>query len=337
MLHHLKIGKFTLRIRALVDLHLPVYKGSTFRGGFGSALRSVVCALKRQECSGCLLRDRCVYVYVFETPPPPGSERLRLYKTVPHPFVIEPPLDERRHVPAGETVEFGLVLVGRAMEVLPYFIYAFMHLGERGLGKRRGAFRLEEVLSEGPRGPQSIYHRESGSLTAPEGVPTGEWIGRRVDELGGSPVLRLSFLTPGRVKHADHLVESPQFHHLIRALLRRFSSLSYFHGGTPLELDYRGLIDAAAAVRRVGSTTRWYDWERYSTRQKERMSLGGFIGDLDFEGDLAPFLPLLAWGELLHVGKGVSFGLGQYVMTGRLDLNGNKRRDETVDAASGNG
>jgi hypothetical protein len=322
MLNHLRIGKFTLKIRAANDLHLPVYKGSTFRGGFGGALRQVVCALKRQECSSCLLRERCVYVYVFETPPPPDSERLRLYKTVPHPFVIEPPLDETRHVSAGETVEFGLVLIGRAMEYLPYFIYAFMHLGEKGLGKGRGAFRLEEVLSDEPQGLQSIYHGDSGTLSAPDGIPTDAWIGKRVAELRDGTGLRLSFLTPGRVKHAGHLVESPEFHHLVRTLLRRLSSLSYFHGGEPLDLDYRGLIDAAAAVRRVGGSTRWYDWERYSTRQKERMSLGGFIGELDFEGDLTPFLPILAWGELLHVGKGVSFGLGKFMMAGCPDGNG---------------
>lgn len=315
MLNHMKIGKFTLRIRALDDLYLPSYKGATFRGGFGLALRQVVCALKRMECSRCLLRDRCVYVYIFETPPPAGSERLRLYRTVPHPFVIQPPLTEARTIPAGDTVDFGLILVGRAMEYLPYFIYAFMHLGEQGLGKRRGKFCLEEVVSEEPPGMLPIFQAETGALLAPLGVPTDTWIQKRVDELRDSPSLRLTFLTPGRVKHADHLVENPDFHHLIRALLRRLSSLSYFHGGRPLELDYRGLIDAAAGVHRHGSTLRWHDWERYSTRQKERMSLGGFVGTVEYEGNIEPFLPLLAWGELLHIGKGVSFGLGRYVLS----------------------
>ena len=34
----------------------------------------------------------------------------------------------------------GLVLIGKAMDALPYFVYAFMHLGQIGLGKGRGKF-----------------------------------------------------------------------------------------------------------------------------------------------------------------------------------------------------
>lgn len=37
------------------DAELPCYKGSTFRGVFGRALKKVVCALKQQECETCLL------------------------------------------------------------------------------------------------------------------------------------------------------------------------------------------------------------------------------------------------------------------------------------------
>jgi len=40
------------------DAVLPYYKGSTFRGVFGHALKKVVCALRRQDCYGCLLREK---------------------------------------------------------------------------------------------------------------------------------------------------------------------------------------------------------------------------------------------------------------------------------------
>ncbi len=41
------------------------------------------------------------------------------------------------------------------------------------------------------------------------------------------------------------------------------------------------------------------------------MVLGGLVGSLTLEGDLAPFGPLLRTGEILHVGKGATFGLGR--------------------------
>ena len=41
------------------------------------------------------------------------------------------------------------------------------------------------------------------------------------------------------------------------------------------------------------------------------MTLGGFVGTLDLEGDLAPFIPLLRTAEIVHLGKGATFGLGR--------------------------
>ncbi|MBM4288825.1 MAG: hypothetical protein FJ135_11930, partial [Deltaproteobacteria bacterium] len=68
------------------ELLLPAFKGSALRGAFGHALKKVTCVQRRAACDDCLLRATCVYLYVFETPPPPDSRRLRLYPAAPHPF-----------------------------------------------------------------------------------------------------------------------------------------------------------------------------------------------------------------------------------------------------------
>ncbi|MGB9716175.1 MAG: CRISPR system precrRNA processing endoribonuclease RAMP protein Cas6, partial [Thermodesulfovibrionales bacterium] len=104
-----------------------------------------------------------------------------------------------------------------------------------------------------------------------------------------------------------------EFHILIRNLLRRLSLLSYFHcGGEPAELDFKKIIEMAKRVNLKERNLRWYDWERYSTRQDTRMKMGGFVGDIIFEGYIEPFMPFIKAGEILHVGKGTSFGLGKY-------------------------
>lgn len=36
--------------------------------------------------------------------------------------------------------------------------------------------------------------------------------------------------------------------------------------------------------------------------------MGGFIGEITFEGNIEPFMPLIRAGEVLHVGKGTGFG-----------------------------
>ena len=60
-------GKYLFTSTFTNDAILPHYKGSTFRGIFGQALKKVVCALKKQECKDCLLREKCVYSFVFES------------------------------------------------------------------------------------------------------------------------------------------------------------------------------------------------------------------------------------------------------------------------------
>jgi CRISPR/Cas system endoribonuclease Cas6 (RAMP superfamily) len=43
--------------------------------------------------------------------------------------------------------------------------------------------------------------------------------------------------------------------------------------------------------------------------------LSGFVGEVSFEGDLAPFVPYLKLGEYVHVGKNAVFGNGWYEIT----------------------
>jgi len=41
------------------------------------------------------------------------------------------------------------------------------------------------------------------------------------------------------------------------------------------------------------------------------------LGRFDLKGDLTPFVPLLRAAEILHVGKGATFGLGRIAVEGR--------------------
>ncbi len=311
-LEHMKVGKFQFRIRALENIGLPAFHGATLRGGFGQALKGVACALRNQGCDGCLLRNQCVYLYLFDTPPPADAAMMRLYPAAPHPFVIEPPEAYTRVTAPGETLEFNLVLIGRALEYLAYFTYAFIRLGKQGLGRGRGKFDLEEISIAAGNGATPIYRQSEKTLRQPLVPDSAETLVQRVRQLSGSTRLSLRFITPTRIKFAEKLVEKPDFHHLIRSLLRRISSLSYFHCGTRLELDFRDLIERAQTIRRDDYRLRWVDRERYSTRQKQHMTLGGFVGEVSFEGDFTEFLPFLALGELVHTGKGATFGLGRY-------------------------
>jgi CRISPR-associated endoribonuclease Cas6 len=315
---HLTVAQLGFTLKALEPLILPPYKGSTLRGGFGAAFRRIVCVIRDKECADCLLKGKCVYSYIFETPPPADTVVMRKYEAAPHPFVIEPPFERKRVYRPGEELPFGLVLIGKAIDYLPYFIYTFDELGKTGIGKGRGKFELKtvrsqesSVRSEKPEG-ETIY--DSASKTLQHFTAIDLPLDAKPTRGRKKSSLTLSFLTPTRISYSGSLTLDIEFHTIIRNLLRRISLLSYFHGasnGIPA-FDFKGTIEKAKAVETVDKSVRWYDWERYSTRQEQRINMGGFVGEITFEGDLRPFMPLIKAGEVLHMGKGTAFGLGRY-------------------------
>jgi hypothetical protein len=303
--------RFTLVARQ--PLYLPPFKGSALRGGFGYAFKSVVCTEAcREKCS---LGNACPYGYVFETAPPEHTAVLRTFDAVPRPFIIEPPLDRRTDYAPGETLTFQVKLIGRASRFLTYFILAFQDLGERGLGKGRGRFLLSSVEAIHPLNgePVTVFDRTERNRIRVRALPVeAPAIAARAAALP-TDRLSLAFLTPTRLKHRGHWVrQGPPFAVLIKTLLGRISSLSYFHCGQQLEADFRGLIDRAAGVRLAAAETTWTNWARFSGKQRQRINLGGLVGPVTYEGDVRPYRPLLALGELVHVGKGTVFGNGQY-------------------------
>ncbi|MBI5485058.1 MAG: CRISPR system precrRNA processing endoribonuclease RAMP protein Cas6 [Deltaproteobacteria bacterium] len=299
--------RYIFHLAASTPLLLPEYKGSTLRGGFGHAFKKVVCTFRGKPCDNCLLKHRCAYSYIFETPPPENSAKMVKYLRAPHPYIIEPPLEKRETYSAGETLKFGLVLIGRAMEYLPYFVYAFEELGMMGIGKRKGEFRLDRVCC----GDDVVYEGATKVLNSLS-CRDAEGTENNIEE--GQRQIVLNFLTPTRLVLNEKLMAAPDFQTIFRTLLRRLSMLSYFHCGKELDLDYKGLIELAGSVVTTERNIHWWDWERYSSRQDERMKLGGFVGEMAFTGDLGKFIPFLRAGEMVHVGKGTGFGLGLYVM-----------------------
>lgn len=314
------LARYRFTLEALEPLRLPPCKGSVLRGGFGYTFKRLVCLQPRQCSQQCQLGNACPYGYIFETSPLAEAEVLRTFSEIPRPFIIEPPDDRRTFIPAGERLSFHLILIGQGMPYLPYFVAVFRELGRIGLGSSQGRYRLLAVEAAPPYQDrlESVYQAQAEPvLQGASAAISSDAIAARAAALSAGR-LTLHFITPTRLKHQGRWVEQgPPFAALVKTLFGRISSLSYFHCGERFEADFRGLIDRAANVRIEQNDTRWEDWSRFSGRQQQRIEMGGLVGRVTYTGDLADYLPLLALGELVHVGKGTVFGNGQYrIITG---------------------
>ncbi|MGB4108291.1 MAG: CRISPR system precrRNA processing endoribonuclease RAMP protein Cas6 [Desulfomonilia bacterium] len=294
---------------------LPEYKGSTFRGVLGHALKKVVCALKRQLCEECLLRQTCVYAFVFEGVhhgggPYPQKKRIA---APPNPYVIEPPLETKTTYKAGEPFEFTLLLFGKANEYLPYFIYAIEQIGRTGIGRRTkgkaAGFTLRTVCSSG----RELYSFTTRQMSSFQDLQTN----LPDDLIGGYPVqagkctVKITLKTPLRLKYRSRLEPDLPFHVLIRAGLRRLSSLLTYHGSGEPQLDYKGLVHHAMDVQVMESSICWFDWRRYSNRQEQAMFMGGMVGEVTYADVPSEYLPILSFCQEVHLGKQTTFGLGK--------------------------
>ena len=285
---------------------LPPYKGSTFRGAFGVALKRVTCALKLRECTGCPLTGRCVYFHVFENSSNDGGEKTA---NKPHPFVIEPPETTKQRFDKGDEFNFSLLLFGFANSYLPYFIYSFQEMSKVGLGKfiegKRPGFNLKRVNSNS----EEVYN------SADRNVVTGSEIELPFvhDPINDDGEIELSIKleTPLRLKFENNLHAELPFHVLVRAMLRRISSLNEHFGSGEPPMDYKGLVNRALQVTTVKSSLQWLDWARFSNRQQTRMQFGGILGEVTYGGQLTEFLPLVKYCEIVHLGKATTFGLGK--------------------------
>ena len=316
-----RVAKYRFELKALTKIRLPSYKGSTFRGAFGRMFRRICCSTREEECGGCLVKATCPYAYIFETQQDVGGAlasacdplnrglKIKRYRNLPRPFVLEPPLDPKEKIEEGEQFSFGLVLIGRGMDFLPYFLVTFKELGSTGIGRGRGEFLLESVSALFRDGRQAqvyscqdqMVHNHDCSFTL-------------VDFVDGKSAARctIEFLTPARLRSEGSLGSQVDFHSFFSRLLERLQALSIFHCGGPVEVDHLALKQLARSVRTESSSLYFQDWTRYSSRQKTRMQLGGYKGQITYSGDLAPFLPFLRMGQYVHVGKNTTFGLGQY-------------------------
>lgn len=192
MAHNLRIGLFQFRLMPEQTLQVPaVNKGNMLRGGFGHAFRRLCCIPQCKDAKACPLATTCPYKSIFEPSSPPGSERLSKNQDIPRPFVFRAPRTTQSAFAKGEPFEFELVLVGRAVDFLPYFVLSFRELAAEGLGLNRAKCTLQKaeqtlMVSNGTgahRGAKSIYSAEDQVFRAVESTGAEGFLNSRLREL----------------------------------------------------------------------------------------------------------------------------------------------------------
>ncbi|MDG7000965.1 MAG: CRISPR system precrRNA processing endoribonuclease RAMP protein Cas6 [Nitrososphaerota archaeon] len=317
----LRILDLGFEIEFLSDVVLPTYKGSTLHGGLGRAFRQLYCTCAEMsrtpdenDSEGQYVHheaEACPYHFIFETRINDDAFRfLRNVPSVPHPYLLDPPLDEKKEYIAGERLAFTLRLFGSATGYAVNMIEAVALFGRLGVTRASVHFRIVRVTSKGAGWKQNvIYDGASNTYLA---IPKPyRWKPGKDNTLSHEVMIR--FLSPTRLVKTEHLQENVDFLIIFTSLIRRLAALAYYAEGLKNAVKLtEGVNISVNSVRLVKQDIDWKAWRRYSNRQSTAMLLGGVVGELTFGNVTEDLLLLLEFGKLLHLGKQTTFGLGKY-------------------------
>lgn len=311
------LARYRFSARMQDGARLPEYAGSLLRGQFGAALRDVACMTRQPVCAGCPLLQTCPYTRIFEAPAP-QVHALQKFSNIPNAYVIEPPPFGFATLETGDPLVFHMVLVGVAQEQLALVVFAWQRALAHGLTKARSRAELEAVELVAADGSAIAVWSLAQPVIAehPTSVQIAQMPARQAS-------IDLDIRTPLRLQHQGHPLRPEQLtaRTLVAALARRTALVLEFHANRP---EYGALVPALAEQALSLTDEKqlhWQDWTRYSSRQRQEMTLGGVMGRWHLHGasdTLAAVWPWLWLGQWLHVGKNATMGMGAYTLKGHL-------------------
>ncbi len=317
-LHHLEVS-----IEAVTPLALDAYCGSALRGAFFRAIWSRFCANREAEtCYECPLNAACPVSSLVA----PLRDEAPRGRDVPRPYIITPPHHAKGRYEPGETLTFSFTLIGDASKLYPYVIRTFQEMERNTLGHplqelqgRRGRFLVKEIDAVHPfTGQRAYLFRQDAPR--PEKLQfgvTAEDVAARAKRLSPES-LTINFLSPTRLIHEEHVLRQPRLDVLALRMAQRFEQIQQEYGGVNTDLTtfgrawYLSIKEQVSYTQLEWDETHWVDIRSYSSRQRQEMPMGGFVGRASFAGSLTALHELLIWGELLRVGKNIVKGAGMY-------------------------
>jgi hypothetical protein len=332
------MDRFTAhRLRFATEVQSPVelneHQGSAIRGALFHALRNRFCGNREAaECATCPLVAPCPVATLVSTLRPDSSRG----RDVPRPYTIQPPLPGTgghpvhagdrcffRYTP-GESLDFGLTLYARALDLFPYVVLAVNEFERGGIGRRveqeggqwqRGTLAVCRAWAENPLTGecQPVFDGAERMVHVPDVPVTHTQVLQSA--LPGATIT-LRFLTPTRIVEGGRLIKPRRFRFqpLFQRLMERLEALSLEFSTTPLCFDDpRGLIEAAGHVRVVENCLVWEELYSYSTRRRASSPTSGLLGSVRLQADdWSPFWSWLVWGWFVQVGKDTVKGNGLY-------------------------
>ena len=294
-------------------IHFPAGKSSNIlRGAFGVIFRRIACVPQCTGARDCEWRGTCPYARMFEPSAVNASGPSGLADW-PRPFVFRATHLDGRTIAAGECFHFDLNLFDVQSSAVAYLVLAFAQLAREGLGPGRSRVALTSVTQLEESGAGAIELFEGSALFDGTALREAEWPVEVELDRPDEPVdrLRVRFVRATELKSGQQIAARPEFSILAARVRDRISTLRELYGAGPLEIDFRGFGERAGRVRMTRCDLRQVEIVRRSSRTGQIHSIGGFVGEAEYEGELTEFVPYLRAAKWTGVGRQTVWGKGE--------------------------
>lgn len=311
----LRVLTFALGAKVTRDIHWNSFPASVVHGVLGMFLKDLTCVVAHRNCKKCYLVSSCPYGVIFESPVPEGATRMRKYPQTPHPIRIVVTPWNTPVAREGETFHVRITLVGASTEHLLSLLLAIDTAFVAGVGRRHGGDRGSAEIRE-IRDLHTGAIWDWSELKVVYEPPIRPMALNEYASSNPASSVSLTFNTPLRIVTNGRINFRPGTRDLIAGLLRRIANLQYFFGGSEWDADFTRILEEADRLTPSSQIER-VPARRYSSRQKAELSLSGISGMMTFPDCPPEIVALFQMGEPLGLGKGSTFGLGDYTVIER--------------------
>jgi len=273
-LNRLKILRIDCVAEITTDIYLSEFLGNAFRGAFGRALVRLFCKKVSPDCKECEYRTDCAYGQVFKIGELSSNENGAL----PNPYSVKVRYNGLRQHQSGEQFPFTFLLFGSAIDFADDVCAAICCM-------------FKEKLAD-----MTLLGLQKTELT---------WQDTSTDACPTVSALTLDFITPTQIMLEKKHVTELTFESFLKTLLQRISTVTDSYGETNFILPY-------SLSSRIPHITTTCDLRSVEINQGE-FSIKGFLGTVRFSGDLTKYMPYIALGSMLHIGKMTTRGCGEYL------------------------
>ncbi len=245
-------------------------------------------------------------------PNPPLDPHLKRLVQKPAPaFILKPDLSIEGLMDPQTRIVLPVLFLGRGLGQVQLFTAMIEELGRLGLYKGTGQFLLDGIEAEDASGLRAMLWTKGDAhrnLIPP--MSDLYWWLQRQKPAGDS--LQFELLSPLRLMQKNKPLFTADFSDIFPFVLRRVTAMLAMHAGLEVVSDPVGLIEQANQVKVVNNRLQWQDWRRLRGGYGGQ-DLGGLCGHFSLQGPgLAELFWILQLGSLFNLGKGASYGAGQY-------------------------